>query len=268
MHWFSERKEPLYATIKRELLSKIERGTWPIDHKLPTEGELLEQYEVSRGTIRRALHELELEGYISRLPRRGTFVARVSPRLERILGELSSFTQQLSQAGFEPTTRVLYAGVIKVLDAEGRVEEGFGIPDDAEVIHIKRLREGNGGPFAIQSTYLLPELCPAILEEDLTQLFKLYRQKYNRSMMSADEVIRASRASTSEAELLQVDPGAPVVIRDRVSYDQNSEPFEVLHSIDRGDRFEYRYVIVNDITRVPRARGQGIVSFDATGDAV
>jgi GntR family transcriptional regulator len=253
MYRFNERKEPLYAMIKRELLSKIERGTWEIGRRLPSEDELEEQYGVSRGTIRRALYEMELEGYISRMSGKGTFVTRVAPKLEKTLGEITSFTQQLSRAGFEPTTRVLFAGVVKASDADGRVQEGFGIPANAEVIHIKRLREGGGIPFAIQSAYLRPDLCPGILEEDLTHLFKLYEEKYSRRMMTADEIIRVSGASTEEAELLKMDPGAPVIIRDRVSYDQDGEPFEVLYSIDRGDRFEYKYMIVDDLTKVPNA---------------
>ena len=257
---YSDRKEPLYATIKRELLSKIERGTWRLYHKLPSEEQLQKQYNVSRGTVRRALSELELEGYISRVSGKGTFVTRVAPRLEKAVGEITSFTQQLSQAGFEPSTKVLFAGIIPASEAKGRVKEGFGIPDDAKVILIKRLREGNDVPFTIQLVYLLPELCPGILDEDLTHLFKLYEQKYNRTMVTADEIIRTCGASTEEAELLQMDPGAPVVIRERVSFDQHSAPFEVLYSVDRGDRFEYRYRIVTDTTEVPGAPA-GVVSF-------
>ncbi|UCG12374.1 MAG: GntR family transcriptional regulator [Deltaproteobacteria bacterium] len=255
MYRFSERKEPLYATIKRELLSKIERGTWPINHKLPSEDELQEHYDVSRGTIRRALSELELEGYITRVSGKGTFVTRVTPRYEKAMGEITSFTEQLSQAGFEPSTRVLLKGIIKASEAKGRVEEGFGIPADAEVIQIKRLREGNEIPYAIQSVYLLPKQCPGILEEDLTHLFKLYEAKYNRTMSTADELVRASGASPEEAGLLHINQGAPVLIRERVSYDQTGKPFEVLHSVDRGDRFEYRYIIVNDTSKVPGPSG-------------
>ena len=251
MYSFSERKEPLYALIRRELLSKIERGTWAINYRLPSEDDLQQQYSVSRGTVRRALSELEREGYITRVSGKGTFVTRVNPRLEKAVGEITSFTQQLSRAGIEPSARVLSAAVIRAAEARGRVEEGFGIPPHAEVVHIKRLREGNDVPYSIQSVYLLPELCPGILEEDLTHLFKLYEDKYNRTMVTADELVRASGASLEEAKLLQVNPGAPVLIRERVSYEQTGKPFEVLYSVDRGDRFEYRYTIVDDTSNVP-----------------
>jgi len=59
-------------------------------------------------------------------------------------------------------------------------------------------------------------------------------------------------ASGEEAALLEIAPGDPVVIRDRISADQDEYPFEVLHSVDRGDRFEYRYHILGDSSRSVR----------------
>jgi GntR family transcriptional regulator, N-acetylglucosamine utilization regulator len=252
MYSLSKRKGPLYARIREELLSKIERGIWPVDHKVPTENELIEQYKVSRGTVRQALSELETEGYITRIAAKGTFVTRTT-RLEKNLSEITSFNEQLVQAGFEPVTRVLRAEVIKAAAATAHVIEGFGIAPEAEVVHIQRLKMGNNLPFAIQSVYLLPDRCPGILEEDLTHLFRLYAEKYNRRILTAEEIIRVARAARDEAALLDVHQGDPVVIRDRVSFDQHNEPFEVLHSIDRGERFEYRYTIVNDHTRTQKA---------------
>jgi GntR family transcriptional regulator len=80
-------------------------------------------------------------------------------------------------------------------------------------------------------------------------------------MATADELVRASGASLEEARLLHINQGAPVLIRERVSYDQTGKPFEVLHSVDRGDRFEYRYTIVNDTSQVPNG-SEDVPSID------
>lgn len=248
MYRVDDRKEPLYLTIKRELVSKIESRTWPIGHKLPNEEELQETYRVSRGTVRRALADLEAAGYITRLAAKGTFVSRVTPRLEKTMSEITSFTQQLSRAGFEPGTEVLAAELIAVSEAHGRVQEGFGLPPEAQVFRIRRVRKGNGIPFAIQTVYLLPERCPGLLNEDLTHLFRLYSEKYGCKIIMANEVLRLAPtpADSDEAAQLEVPVGSPIVIRERVSYDQDDKPFEVLYSVDRGDMFEYRYNILHD----------------------
>jgi GntR family transcriptional regulator len=88
------------------------------------------------------------------------------------------------------------------------------------------------------------------LEEDLSHLFRLYETRYGVHISVADEIIRVGRAAEDEADLLEIGPGDPVVIRDRISLTEDREPFEVLHSVDRGDRFHYRYQIVADSTRL------------------
>ena len=250
-----ESKEPLYVKIINHVLDNISSGEWAVGQKLPTEDQFKDQFGVSRGTVRRALSELESMGLIIRRPALGTFVTSPSPRLPKALGEIVSFTQQLVDAGYTPQTKVLFSDLIKASKAEGRVLEAFwgddDIPEDAQVVHIKRLRLGNGLAFAIQSVYFQPEETPGILDgKDLQCLFELYQGSYGRSVHSADELIRVRGASQEEAEALQMAPGEPVLIRDRISYDQNGEAFEVLHSVDHGDRFYYRYQLVKDDSEV------------------
>ncbi len=243
-------RELLYVQIQRDLRTKIESGQWALGAKIPPEPELQKAYNASRGTVRRALDELAHQGYVVKKPGKGTFVRSTSPILQKKLGELASFTQQLTTRGLTPTTRLLSAGRIRAAEVEGRVREAFGLSSEAEVIHIRRLRLGDGVPLAIQSVYLLPASCPDILEEDLSRLFRLYETRYGVRISVADEIIRVGRASEDEAALLEITSGDPVVIRDRISLTQDGEPFEVLHSVDRGDRFQYRYQIVTDSTRL------------------
>ena len=66
---------PVYSYIKRELKSQIENGELPEGARVPSELELARQYGVSRNPTRQALRDLELEGYIVRVPGRGSFVA-------------------------------------------------------------------------------------------------------------------------------------------------------------------------------------------------
>jgi GntR family transcriptional regulator len=243
-------RELLYVQIQRDLRTKIEAGHWAIGTKIPPEPELQKTYNASRGTVRRAIDELARQGYVVKKPGKGTFVRSTNPILQKKLGELASFTQQLTARGLAPTSHLLSAGRIRAAEAQGRVREAFGLTSEAEVIHIRRLRLGDGAPLAIQSVYLLPASCPGILEEDLSRLFRLYETRYGVSINVADETIRVGRASEDEAALLEIAPGDPVVIRDRISLTQDEEPFEVLHSVDRGDRFQYRYQIVADSTRL------------------
>jgi GntR family transcriptional regulator len=239
-------REPKYYRVKRELLEELASGKLGVGDEFYSEPDLQERYGFSRGTVRKALDELQQEGYLIRLSGKGTFVARI-PR-SRVIEALS---QLLRRAHLEPHTVVLEQGLIRAEDADGRVVEGFGIEPETEVIRISRLRLGNGEPLAIQTVYLQTEDCPGLLEEDLTEsLIALYRDKYDRRLVTADEILRVVPAKPEEAELLEIAEGAAVVARDRVSYDQDNRPFEVLHAVDRAERFEYRYRIGEEFVEV------------------
>ncbi|MBI5094764.1 MAG: GntR family transcriptional regulator [Candidatus Hydrogenedentes bacterium] len=71
---------PIYAQIKRELKNQIESGELEEGARVPSEFELARAYGVSRNPTRQALRDLELEGYITRTPGRGSFVAPKSGR--------------------------------------------------------------------------------------------------------------------------------------------------------------------------------------------
>lgn len=65
---------PLYRKIKNYLLTRIQ-DKLSVGDKLPTEAEIMKQFQVSRITVTKALKELKEEGYIVRYPSKGSFVA-------------------------------------------------------------------------------------------------------------------------------------------------------------------------------------------------
>lgn len=244
-------KTPQYVVIYEEILRNILNGVWQIGSQLPTEGQLQEDYQVSRGTVRQAMAALEEEGYIERRSGKGTFVMRTKPRMKKKLAEILPFSEQLRQAGYSPTTDIASVNRVQVADIQGtRVAEGFGLEETDEVNQIRRIRKGDDTPFAIQTVYLRTELTPPIEEQNLFNLMDMYARVYHRRIVEADEVIRLATATEEEAHLLAVAPGTAVVVRDRVSFDETGEVFEVLHSVDRGDLLKYQYRIISDFTDV------------------
>ena len=67
-------EKPKYRIVEGELKSKFESGTIMIGQKIPSEHALSGQYNVSRLTVRRALDNLERQGYLTRSPGSGTYL--------------------------------------------------------------------------------------------------------------------------------------------------------------------------------------------------
>ena len=240
-----------YFEIKEQIEQMIAGGQYPIGSQLPSEPQLAEMFNASRGTIRQALGELEREAVIARRSGIGTIVVR-KPK-EPII---QSFAAQVRATGLTPITKVMQHDMIMASEAGGRVIEAFvPKPDQAGVtpVHrIDRLRCGDHIPLARQTIYLLAgDFRSDVLEYDFTgSVFDLY-SRYGRRVAWADEIILARPATPDEIDLLEMhalDPRQQLVyMRERISYDQENLPLEVMTALDRGDFFQgYRYRILEE----------------------
>ncbi len=79
---------PAYQQVINHLKKVISEGRYGEEEKLPSESELMKQFDVSRITVTRALTELELKGIIYRVKGRGSFVSKQSPRQRKIISLL------------------------------------------------------------------------------------------------------------------------------------------------------------------------------------
>jgi len=72
----ASRQKPMYKVVKEYLLGKIKTGELLPDDRVPSEKELMEMFQVSRITVRKAIDELVIEGYLYRLQGIGSFVRK------------------------------------------------------------------------------------------------------------------------------------------------------------------------------------------------
>ena len=64
---------PLYHQVYVILRQRIRNGELDMDRPLPGENQLAREFGVSRVTIRKTLHNLELDGLVVKRPSIGTF---------------------------------------------------------------------------------------------------------------------------------------------------------------------------------------------------
>ncbi len=245
-------REPIYFKIMKDLMEKIEKGEYEVNKAIPSEPKLQKHYGASRGTVRRALLELQMEGYISRGSGRETLVISSSGRMVPGKAGLNSFSDQVRNAGKEPSSRILDKRVVKLKKSLNFVADGFDIPIDSEVVRIRRLRLVDKKPLAVQTTYLPLEKFKKLLDDEITELFEIYRSQFKITPAYARESLKVAKAAKREAKLLNIKLGDNVVIRTRVSYDQEKNPFEVLHSIELCYGFIYEYDLVAEGTEVKK----------------
>lgn len=228
---------PLYYQLRDKLRVLIDDNL-AVGDQIPSENELVVRYKVSRNTVRLAIESLIKEGVVYRLQGKGTFVSPKQMRYD--LQRLVSFTEDMRRRGLKPETRLL--GLTRTIPPD-QVSQGLALPPEGETFEIKRLRLADGEPMAVSTTYIPCHLVPGLDEGSLVadSLFKTIENKFHLKIGYADRTLKAASADAFQAELLQVEPGFPLLLIEGVAYLDNEMPIEYVIIRYRSDRYEFAY---------------------------
>jgi len=227
---------PLYVQIADSLLDRIESGRLLPGDRLPPERELSDGLGVNRLTLRRALRVLESQGLLIRRQGSGTFVA--DPKIERQAGRLISFTRGMERRGFAPGARIVRMDQRPV---EASLAAVLHLPLHAPVYDLLRLRLLNDVPAMLEHYVMSMRRFPDLSSFDLEHrsMYEVMETEYGVSIRRARQSLEPVVASEFEAELLDVAPGAPLMMERRLAYDQDDQPVEHGRDLYRGDRFRF-----------------------------
>src|SRR5688572_13087009 len=174
---------PKYYELRQWLRQQIDG--LPPGTPVPPERALSEQFNVSRTTVRQALHDLAVEGRIIRRQGRGTFVA--TPKVNHNV-QLTSYTEAMKSQGLRPGSRIVD---VAVSEAEDEVARRLGLGNGALVTRVERVRYANGEPMAVETVYLDHIRFPGIAEELTTgmSLYAILEERFGVIPIDAEETI-------------------------------------------------------------------------------
>jgi GntR family transcriptional regulator len=229
----------LYAAVQEEVERLIASGGLAPGDPLPTEAELQERFGVSRATVRQALQGLEHQGAVERRQGRGTFVAY--PAMERVLPELTGFTEHIRSRGMRSRSRLVdYSTVVASASNDSRQ-----YPAGTPLARVVRVRYADSVVIACHSVYLPVDIATSIgfseevlRSDETTSLYELFALAGLR-LAWADERLQARGADRAEAELLGVRSGTPVMSVLRATHDTDDRLIEIVRAVYLGDKYEY-----------------------------
>jgi DNA-binding GntR family transcriptional regulator len=213
---------PLYHQVAEQLRAMIAQGALAKGEFLTNELDLAAQWHLSRPTVRRAIQDLVDAGLLVR--RRGVGTQVVNDQVRRPV-RLSSLWDDLMTQGRSPATEVLS---LKRTKAKGTVAEALLVSEGTEVVYVERCRTAGGSRLAILRNWLTVEAAGHLTHETLSTngLYALLRQVGVRPH-SASQRIGAVAANTTNARLLGIAVGAPLVTMRRVMQDDRGRVVEL-----------------------------------------
>jgi GntR family transcriptional regulator len=244
---FASSRIPLYYQLENVLREKITSGAFESGEKMPTESELIEEYGVSRITVRQALQALSDDGLIERKQGRGTLVSGRKSRKKRFAGtiHLTGSLDELIEMGMDTPVKVLDMNRVEADIHEAELLEiKLGTP----IYRLKRLRLNEGKPFGLIVNYLPEEIGASLTMAELSSgaLLHTMETKLGINLDNAIQQIHAELADPYVAKLLDVRVGTALLSIERTVYTKENKPVEYVHTLYRSDLYGYSVKLVRD----------------------
>ena len=217
---------PLYLQIKALLSKSLEAGEWKPGEAIPSEIELARRYNVSQGTVRKAIDALATDNLVVRRQGKGTFVATHTEERTSLFRFLR--IRRNDGTDVSPVSRLID---VKRGKAGADAARLLAMKQGDAVLVLRRVLEYSGDPVVLDEITL-----PASLFRGLTKarydayggsMYSFFESEFGVRMLKAQEKIRAVAADAATARVLGTEDGAPLLAVDRVTLTYGDRPVEV-----------------------------------------
>ncbi len=221
---------PLWQQLLADLRSRLAAGEFA--DVFPGELVLVQQYGVSRHTVREALRQLRADGTVTaargRQPRLGPV------EITQPIGALVSLFSVVEQQGLEQRS------LVRRLDvrADGVIAARLGLDGSTPLLHLERLRLAAGEPLALDRVWLPAEMASPLLQADFTHtsLYDELATLCGIRLTGGREQVRSVLPTAAERRLLCAPATAALLMVERTGC-LDGQPIEFRHTLVRGDRY-------------------------------
>ena len=216
---------PLYKQVTDYVIQRIADGHYPPGSILPSEFDLAAETEVSQGTARKALAELEQRGILERRQGKGTFVKLRTPE-----NSLFHFFKLRTKEGEQVVPEKKTEVVISRKSTKNEKRALYGNP--VRVFEITRIRTFKGKVVCEEVSVLAEDRFPGLKERAPlpNTLYVLLQQAYSCIIISASETLVADKLDERLATLMDKPEGTPVIVANREASDLQGRVVELRKS--------------------------------------
>lgn len=231
-----DQRLPRYLQIRDALLRRICARAWADGQALPGEDRLAAEFEVSLGTMRKALETLVAEGIVERVHGRGTFVSRAFERISMMRFVRFSKEELLEL----PLTQCLE---VSTRDGPADTKARLGVAAKDKLLYLHRTRSC-GGEVILSEHVWLSHKRFAPLEAYLRKtspplLYPVYDSLCGVLVSRASDELSIAPLATKDAKVFALPVGTPAIRIDRVMTDPSDQPIERRISYVTMQRFHY-----------------------------
>lgn len=211
----------LYHDIAEDIIAKINNGVF--DTKLPTEQALMQQYDVSRNTIRRAIDVVYQRGLLRRVQGSGYYINQLPSSSKAILNLSIGTGEPMHSPEFHLTSHVVTFD--KIL-APHHLARLMNVVDGTEMYRVVRLRFLDDVEYSLESSYYLTSVVPVLTVDAVNNsIFAFLRETYGIKTSSSEDYISLEALGPDQSSLLGKEVGDEVMALSQLNYYGNNTLF-------------------------------------------
>ncbi|MHA6258428.1 GntR family transcriptional regulator [Sporosarcina sp. CAU 1771] len=231
---------PMYQQIASYLTQKINNGSYSEGDKIPTEVELIEQFKVSRTTVRLGVKQLIENGLVEKKAGKGTFVTKA--KHYHPLNEFNSLYAILSEKKKDVEVDLID---YKIVNVNKKICDLFNIDKEKEVLEVTRLYHVNKEPVTYAKMYIHPDYSNYISQDDAkTQpLYQILENRLSLKVSLVDLEIFASKPTDEAAKLLKLNKKDSVLNMERILTCDKNNPIEYTLACFPSDAYRFKITL-------------------------
>ncbi|HJE96853.1 GntR family transcriptional regulator [Ligilactobacillus acidipiscis] len=211
----------MYHKVAENIIQAILANKY--SDKLPTEKELVEEYQVSRNTIRKALDVVFAHGLLRRVRGSGYYIIKRPLQSQTVLNLSIGFDKNSMVSGGPLKSKVVKFDTIQ---ADENLAQRGNVATGTRVYRVIRLRYLKDRLYSLEESYFPREVVPFLSKESVqSSIFSFLRDEYQMTGSTSENYVHVNKLDEWQADLIGWQQGERILCLDGINYLVNGKVF-------------------------------------------
>ena len=227
-----------YDAIYQSLRHAIENQEYPFQKTLPSEHQLIQIYDCSRNTVRRAIAELAEQGYVQSVQGKGVVVLyRRQEQMQFTISGVESMKEAAARNGQTLFTKVIYFTELVV---DGGLSERTGFPEESEIYYVQRVRYLDGEALILDHNYFLKKVVQGLSAKICEgSVYEYMEQTLGETIMTTRRRYTVEKETQLDRRYMDLQGYNCLMVVSNQTFNKDGIQFEYTDSRHRPDRFVF-----------------------------
>ena len=230
-----------YEVIYRKLKQRIETLEYEYPNLLPSENTLVQEFDCSRNTVRRAIAALAADGYVQSLHGKGVrIIYQPNQYSQFLLNGIESFSEACRRNSIPQYTKVI---LFSEQTVDEKISQKTGMEKGKRIYYIQRVRYLDGVPLIVDHNYFLKDVVSGLTKEIAERsIYEYLEEELGVAITTTKRVITVERTTENDEANLELRGCNCVAVVSGRTYNADGVMFEYTQSRHSPSQFEFHEV--------------------------